>query len=123
MNIRCDYCGNFLDEQSDRCPHCGAPVPHVTRSAAGGTPRTIEEMIAFCNARGIPYERMRFFLGRDFREPRAFGIYQDSDGNFIVYKNKTDGSRLVRYRGTDEAFAVNEIFQKMLTEVRLRKRP
>ncbi|MBQ1489722.1 MAG: zinc ribbon domain-containing protein [Eubacterium sp.] len=121
MQIRCDYCDNFLDDTMNFCPHCGAPVPHVIRSASDRTPRTIEAMQAFCEERGIPAERMRFFIGRDYREPRAFGIYKDADGNFTVYKNKSDGTRLIRYHGPDEAFAVGEIFQKMLTEVRIRK--
>ena len=50
-----------------------------------------------------------FFLGQDIREPRAFGIYQDADGLFVVYKNKANGERAVRYRGRDEAYAVNEL--------------
>lgn len=46
----------------------------------------------------------------DFRQPKAFGIYKDSDGNFVVYKNKGDGTRAEHYRGKGEAYAVNEIY-------------
>ena len=34
----------------------------------------------------------------------------------IVYKNKADGSRAIRYRGPDEEHAVNEIYLKLLDE-------
>ena len=46
---------------------------------------------------------MRFFIGEDFREARAFGIYKAGENRFVVYKNKSDGSRAVRYDGPDEA--------------------
>lgn len=55
----------------------------------------------------------------DFRQPKAFGIYKDSDGNFVVYKNKGDGTRAERYRGKDEAYAVNEIYQKLRSEIQI----
>ena len=61
---------------------------------------------------------MRFFIGIDYKEPRAFGIYKEpATGNCVVYKNKADGSRAIRYTGTDEAYAVNEIYQKMRAEL------
>jgi hypothetical protein len=63
----------------------------------------------------MPLLRMRFFVGEDFKEPKAFGIYQDGD-DFVVYKNKANGQRAVRYRGPDEAYAVSELFQKLLEE-------
>ena len=65
----------------------------------------------------MPLLRMRFFVGEDFKEPKAFGIYQDGD-DFVVYKNKANGQRAVRYRGPDEAYAVSELFQKLLEEQR-----
>ena len=89
--------------------------------SADGVPKTIEELKAFCAAHNMPLEKMRFFIGVDFREPRAFGIYRDENGDFIVYKNKADGSRAVRYRGKDEAYAVNELYQKLKSEVQIRK--
>ena len=84
-------------------------------------PKTIEELKAFCANKGMPLEQMRFFIGEDFREARAFGIYQDGDGNFVVYKNKADGSRSVRYQGPDEAYAVKELYEKLKSEVALRR--
>ena len=55
----------------------------------------------------------RFFIGKDIKEPRAFGIYENSNGEFVVYKNKEDGSRAIRYTGTDEAYAVNELYYRL----------
>lgn len=121
MKVKCDYCDNYIDETDERCPYCGAPNAHMTRSG-NGEPKTIEELLAFAQAHNLPLERMRFFIGQDYREPRAFGIYRDpEDGNFVVYKNKADGERVIRYRGDDEAFAVNEIYQKMRAELLDRK--
>ena len=79
-------------------------------------PKTIEELKAFCAEKGMPLEQMRFYIGEDFPEPRAFGIFQDENGEFVVYKNKADGTRSVRYHGTDEAYAVNELYEKLKSE-------
>ena len=85
-------------------------------------PRTIDELKQFCAEKGMPLEKMRFFIGEDYPHPRAFGIYQDQYGSFVVYKNKANGSRAIRYQGPDEAYAVNEIYEKLKSEVELRKR-
>ena len=63
----------------------------------------------------MPLEKMRLFVGEDYRQPRAFGIFQEGD-RFVVYKNKADGSRAVRYNGPDEAHAVGELYDKLLDE-------
>ena len=121
----CEYCGSSLTSGDQVCPGCGAPNPHYDPAAVpapapkGGKPRTMEELKAFCAGKSMPLEQMRFFIGRDEPSPRAFGIYREGD-DFIVYKNKADGSRAIRYRGPDEAFAVNELYQKLLEEHRLR---
>ena len=120
MKIRCDYCGGYLSDTDEKCPHCGGVNQHLVRGAEG-IPQTMEELKAFCQARQLPLEKMRFFIGEDYRQPKAFGIYQDSNGDFVVYKNKADGSRTVRYRGKDEAYAVHELYQKMKSEVLNRK--
>ena len=120
MKIKCEFCGSYISDTDEKCPNCGAPNANMVRSA-DGVPKTIEELKAFCAAHNMPLEKMRFFIGVDFREPRAFGIYRDENGDFIVYKNKADGSRAVRYRGKDEAYAVNELYQKLKSEVQIRK--
>ncbi|MBQ4249946.1 MAG: hypothetical protein II705_07900 [Clostridia bacterium] len=85
-------------------------------------PRTIEELRDFCRDKGMPLEKMRFYIGEDYRGAEAFGIYKDENGDFVVYKNKSNNSRAVRYKGPDEAYAVNEIYEKIKAETELRKR-
>lgn len=115
MQIKCEYCENLIEDTVAQCPHCGAPNPNMNRSASG-IPKTIDELLAYCSAKNIEPNKYRFFIGEDYKEPKAYGIFKADDGNFIVYKNKADGSRAVRYRGTDEAYAVNEIYQKLRQE-------
>lgn len=116
MKVKCEYCGNFIPDTEEICPVCGAPNEHMVRSG-DGIPKTIEELKAYALSKGLPLEEMRFFIGEDIREPKAFGIYEDIGGDFIVYKNKSNGERTVRYRGSDEAYAVNELYQKLRSEV------
>ena len=116
MQIKCDYCGNYIDDADAFCGHCGAPNDQMLRSA-NGIPKTIGELQEFCAQHNLPLKQMRFFIGEDYKQPRAFGIYQADDGDFVVYKNKADGSRAIRYEGKDEAYAVNEIYQKLKTEM------
>lgn len=121
MKIICDYCGSIIDEDNEVCPNCGGTLDGVHRFA-GEQPRTIEELKEWYIARNLPSEEVtRFFIGKDIREPRAFGIYQDVGGDFVVYKNKANGERAVRYQGTDEAYAVNELYQKLKGEIADRK--
>ena len=110
--MKCPYCGADMSESDKLCPHCGA---------WNGVPKTIEELKEFCRAYELPLERMRFFIGEDYKEPKAFGIFRNEDGKFVVYKNKADGTRAIRYQGPDEAYAVNELYQKMKSEVELRQ--
>lgn len=115
MKITCEYCGNNMNSTDENCPHCGAPNLHIERTAQG-VPKTIEELSAFFQANRISESQTRFFVGKDVKDARAFGIFKDDNGVITVYKNKSDGSRAVRYQGTDEAYAVNEIYQKFVEE-------
>lgn len=116
MRVKCSYCGNYIDDTELECPNCGATNEQLRRSA-DGIPKTIEELKTFAAQKNIPLSQMRFFLDYDMKEPRAYGIYKDESGNFIVYKNKSNGERSIRYKGSDEAYAVNEIYQKLRTEM------
>ena len=121
MRVKCDYCGSIVEDKKDVCPNCGGALNGVNRFA-GEQPQTMEELKAWYIARNLPPEEVtRFFIDRDVTEPRAFGIYRNSSGDYVVYKNKADGSRAVRYRGTDEAYAVNELYQKLKSEIADRK--
>lgn len=119
MKIKCRYCESLIDDSESICPQCGAPNLDMKR-AEEIEPRTIEELQEFCRRRNIPAESMRFFIGVDYKQPRAFGIYRDGE-RIVVYKNKADGSRAIRYEGKDEAYAVAQIHQKMKEEIAKRK--
>lgn len=82
-------------------------------------PETIEELKMAYIDKNLPSEEItRFFIGKDYKHPRAFGIYKDEiTGNFVVYKNKADGTRAVRYEGPDEAVAVKEIYIRLCDEI------
>ena len=123
MSKRCEQCGAVLRDDDRDCPYCGAVISETQTQPAGTykVPQTIAELKQFCENRGMPLEKMRFFIGEDFREPRAFGIYQDEDGQFVVYKNKDTGERAIRYRGENEAFAVHELYEKLKSETELRR--
>ena len=117
MKIKCEYCGSMIQDTVDVCPNCGASNVNVVR-VANGTPKTIAELQQWYKDRGLPpYETTRFFIGIDYKNPRAFGIYKGEDGDFVVYKNKDNGERAVRYKGNDEAYAVNELFMRLKQEI------
>ena len=115
MSTRCEYCGQSVPDGAQSCPNCGAPV--YRRPDGAGIPQTIDELYDFCTLHKLPLTQMRFFIGEDYRQPKAFGIYQDESGDFVVYKNKSDGTRAVRYQGPDEACAVREIYERMRAEI------
>lgn len=114
---KCEYCGSTITSDERTCPNCGATNPLFVADTPKVilTPHTIDELKEYCAERGMPLLRMRFFIGEDFKEPKAFGIYRDGN-EFVVYKNKDDGSRAIRYRGTDEQHAVSELYLKLLDE-------
>ncbi|MBR6185993.1 MAG: hypothetical protein IKQ41_06975 [Clostridia bacterium] len=75
----------------------------------------MDELKRYCVQKGLRPRQMRFFIGEDYKKPRAFGIYQDGK-DFVVYKNKADGTRTIHYKAPYEAQAVNELYQKLLSE-------
>ena len=114
VNTICEYCGMQIDAAASICPHCGAPhKPAPEQQKKKTVPQTIEELRSFAAAKKLPLEAMHVHIGEDYRAPKAFGIYRKPDGSVVVYKNKADGSRAVRYEGTDEAYAVRELYDKM----------
>lgn len=117
MQVKCDFCGALVDETNETCPKCGAPLSGAHRTSIE-QPKTIEELKAWYEAHHLPPEEVtRFFIGKDIKEPKAFGIYKDSTGDFVVYKNKSTGERAVRYKGADEQYAVNELYQRLKAEI------
>ena len=121
MKIKCDWCGSWINDFDQVCPNCGGVNNNYNRHA-NGVPQTIEELKAWAKEMNLPLKEMRTFIGEDYKGAKAFGIYKDeTDGTFVVYKNKEDGTRAVRYKGTDEAYAVNELYQKMKERVAVQK--
>ena len=102
----CPFCNRVVGTDEEVCPFCGAE---------NREPKTIEELREYCEMRGMPLSRMRFFIGVDYEKARAFGICREGS-RFLVYKNRSDGSRVVRYDGPDEAYAVGELYDKLLDE-------
>ena len=110
--MNCPYCGSDINENLENCLHCG-------KTNENYIPKTIEELKRWYVNRNLPDENItRFFIGKNYTQPKAFGIYkEDSSSNFCVYKNKADGSRAVRYEGPDEAFAVKELYLRLKDEI------
>lgn len=116
MRIKCDYCDTVYEDTLSRCPSCGAA--NGKRIVSDNKPRTIDELKAWYTAHHLPPEETtRFFIGQDYKNPRAFGIYKDDSGQFVVYKNKASGERAIRYKGKDEEYAVNELWLKLKDEI------
>ncbi len=81
-------------------------------------PTTIEELKHWYEMHHLPPEEVtRFFIGKNYTGPKAFGIYKNERGECVVYKNKANGERAIRYQGPDEAFAVNELLQRLKDEI------
>lgn len=81
-------------------------------------PKTIEELKLWYDWHNLPPEEVtRFFIGKNITEPKAFGIYKNERGECVVYKNKANGERAIRYQGADEPFAVGELLQRLREEI------
>ena len=123
MKIKCANCGKTVDDSYEFCPHCGSVLTKEKKETkTSPTPQTINELKAWYKSKNLPPENVtRFYIGKNYKAPRAFGIYQDGD-EFIVYKNKGNGSRTIRYKGTDEAYAVNELYLRLKDEIKNQKK-
>lgn len=124
MKVKCEHCGAEISELDIKCPYCRGENVHykkeiVSTYNSNNEPKTIEELKQWYIAMNLPDENVtRFFIGKNYKHPKAFGIYKDeSSGNFIVYKNKASGERAVRYEGPDEAYAVKELYKKLKDEI------
>lgn len=118
MKSKCEYCENYVSDDCEKCPSCGAPNKYYNRNG-NGVPKTIEELREWYIAHNLPSEDVtRFFIGKNYLGARAFGIYKDElTHKFIVYKNKDNGTRIIRYEGNDEVYAVNELYLKLKEEI------
>ena len=122
----CGSCGVKYSNKLRSCPNCGAQNPsHIPVEAATEysfqMPKTIKELEQLLEKNRLSPSEIRLHLREDYPGPQCFGIFQDEAGNFVVYKNRIDGTRLIRYQGPDEAYAVSELVQKTLERVEVRR--
>ncbi len=120
MERSCIFCGLSLSEGDEVCPNCGTPVSRGAEEAPvsraephTGEPRSLEELRSYCRAHRLSAETLRFSIGKDSAEPRVTGLFREPSGDFVVFRNKGDGSRLELYRGRDEASAVRVFFPRL----------
>ena len=112
----CEYCGNWMEDTDEKCPTCAAANPNHKRIAST-TPTTIEELQDWYRDRNLPSEDVtRFYIGKDDQVPGAYGIYKNYT-EVVLYKNRADGTRAIRYKGSDEEYAVNELYLKLKEEI------
>nr|MCR4749224.1 anaerobic ribonucleoside-triphosphate reductase [Lachnospiraceae bacterium] len=76
MKVTCDYCGVMYDDNLTNCPNCGSPNNKIDRTS-NAQPKTIPELQEWFRANGYDYYKTRFFIGIDYKDPKAFGIYKD----------------------------------------------
>ena len=76
---QCPYCGATVSSEDKYCPGCGAPNEGFVAATERRVfmPKTIAELKEYCAERGMPLLKMRFFIGEDYRKPKAFGIYKE----------------------------------------------
>ena len=140
MDRKCEFCEKYYDDILDSCPYCGCANPRAKKEIVSATgdegtitltdenagaglvetpeiPETLEQLQAYFDRLGLSSEKTRFFVGVDYKKPKAFGIYRDQYGKVTLYKNKANGERAVRYEGYDEAFAVRELYDRFQAEV------
>jgi hypothetical protein len=104
MNIKCSWCSSWINDFDQACPNCGGVNENFRRQGTG-VPQTIAELKEWAGKHHLPLDQMRTYIGVNYTAPKAFGIYKDeTTGNFIVYKNKADGTRAVRYEGPDDGY-------------------
>ena len=124
MKVKCEHCGAEISDLDVKCPYCRGENIYYKKEIVSTyndntVPRTIEELKQWYIDMNLPDEIVtRFFIGKNYKHPKAFGIYKDEKTeNFIVYKNKGNGERAIRYNGKDEAYAVNELYKKLKDEI------
>ena len=111
--VICRYCGASILTLNRFCPNCGAANPEYTPPSTGPIiPETIAQLQEYCEIHRLPLKDIHFHIGENYTKPKAIGIFQSGD-SFTVYKNMADGTRLIRYQGNDEAYAVKEVYLKL----------
>lgn len=125
-NCVCGSCKVKYSNKLNKCPNCGVLNPSRIPVEAPSEhsfqmPKTLRELELLLEENRLSPNDIRLHIREDYPGPLCCGIFQDAEGNFVVYKNRIDGSRVVRYQGPDEAYAVSELLQKALERVEVRR--
>lgn len=122
MKMVCEKCRNTIDSSNTICPFCG-DIKTNEKIADSKAPNTIEELEEWYDKANLPPHNVtRFYIGKNLKRRKVFGIYKDEKtGNFITYKNKDNGKRAIRYEGSDEKVAVREFYLRLKKEMNLQK--
>lgn len=120
MKVKCAYCDSYIDSELSKCPNCGGNNVHI-RTNEDRKPKTLEHLKSWCFVNGIfDIEKLGFYIGINCYVPGAFGVYSEN-GWFVVYRNDVSGNHMIRYQGTDEAYAVNLLYERLVQEVKCSK--
>jgi predicted nucleic acid-binding Zn ribbon protein len=105
--IKCKACGTWINDTDKFCSNCAAPNTQQVDVTQDDIPDTIVELRQwYVRQTAINNKIRRYLIGFSSDDPNASGICKN--GNmFIVYENDANGKTTVKYKGTDEAYAVN----------------
>ena len=122
MKMVCENCGSTIDNSSAKCPYCDY-VRSINKVVKNKMPSTIEELKKWYDKANLPpYHVTRFYIGKNLKRKKVFGIYKDEKScNYIAYKNKDNGERSIRYEGPNEKVAVREFYLRLVEEMKLQK--
>ena len=100
------------------CPYCGTPNWKLDPNV----PDTVEALQNFCDKRKIHLHKLHFHLMEDYKQPKAYGLYQNEGGQYIVYKNHASGEREISYSGDSEREAVQHLYGSLCRALRGKER-
>ena len=88
MTIKCPNCRRFILDTDAYCPFCNM-VNNEYRTVARIEPKTIAELQKWYDEEELPPpQETRIFIGWDYNQPNAIGIYYDpSNRHYVLYKN------------------------------------
>ena len=115
--IRCKACGTWIHDTDNFCSHCAAPNSQQVDVTKDDIPDTIVELRKwYVRQTAINNKIRRYMIGFSSDDPRAAGICKN--GNlFIVYENDENGVPNIKYKGPDEAYAVNAMYLQIQSDL------
>lgn len=108
--IRCKSCGEWINDTDKFCSNCAAPNTKQVDVTQDNIPDTIVELRKwYMQQAAINNKIRRYMIGFSSDDPHACGICKSGD-SFIVYENDANGTPTAKYKGSDEAYAVNAMY-------------